>query len=75
MEIVFEDQLGVEGRVLRGPSVDYEGRWSDEFESLVDVLAAVEADRGGPDLATGDQELLVEVSERVPVTEIERHSE
>lgn len=75
MEIVFEDHLGVEGRVLGDLTVDYEGRWSDEVESVVDALeAAVEAERDVPGLATVDQELLIQLPERVPVTEIERRT-
>lgn len=75
MKIVFEDHLGDEGRVLGDLTVDYEGRWSDEVESVVDALGAVQSQRDGQDLATVDQELLLELPEQVPVTEIERRTE
>lgn len=76
MNIVFVDQFGAEGRVSGDLTLEYEGPWRDEIESFVDALqAAAGAAESGPELAAVDQELLLGLPERVPVTEIERREE
>lgn len=76
MKIVFVDQFGAEGSVREDLTVDYDGAWRDEIESYVDSLGTeVGSNDDGPQLAAVHQDILLEIPERVPVTEIERREE
>lgn len=72
MLLSFTDRLGRSGAVTEDLEVRYDGPWRDEIEALV---ARLERDHGTDedvDLQMVVQDLLLDLPEVVPVTEVRR---
>lgn len=72
MRLSFTDQQGHSGTITEDLEVRYDGPWSDEVEAFVDRLEADRDTDEDVDLQMIIQDLLLDLPEEVPVTEVRR---
>lgn len=73
MVLKFQDEHGQAGEVAADLTMDYDGYWKDEINRCLNQLVAdLDAEDGTADTDAIIHELLIELPERAPITQVER---